>query len=96
VESDIIKPELHELIHYNEVSGTHENIDNTDIDTNFFSKLGKLKDPLVYRPFNLVTVYFFVSFVICFTPGRPFLGKIMSESGLINHQNLYLVYKHPS
>lgn len=84
---EAIQLEFLELVHYSEVSGKPAGSNDDGV----FSKFRLFKDPLVYKPFKIMAVYFFVAFVVGITPARPFLGRIMTEAGLSNHQNVYFV-----
>lgn len=90
VKPETIKPEFLELIHYNEVSGSKGDKDNTD-DQRILSKLSQLKNPSVYRPLRLMMVVFFISYISSIFPTRPFITKIMKEVDLLNNQNESLV-----
>lgn len=91
VKPEKVEIELLELIHYSKVSGTKDVENNTQEDDKIFKKLDYLKNPLIYRPFSLLMVYFFISFIVSFSPGRPFLGKILHDAGVLKNQNLLLV-----
>lgn len=91
VEPETIKHELVELIRYNDVSGKRGDDVNTD-DDRLFSKLAQFKDPLVYRPFRLVMISFFISFVSGIFLTRPFTFKIMTDIDLLNNQNEIMVH----
>lgn len=58
---------------------------------NLLSKLAQFKEPSVYRPMKLIMIFFFTSYIINLTPGKPFIGKIMTEVGLRDHQSICLV-----
>lgn len=90
VEPEKIKPEFLELIHYNEVSGSKGNQNDTK-DKSFSSKLLQLKSPSVYRPLRLMMAVFFISYISSIFPTRPFITKIMREVDLSNNQNESLV-----
>jgi len=95
VDPETVKPELITLFHYNEVSGTigteGSNFDGNG-DNSLLSKLALFKEPSVYKPLKLIMIYFFTSFMINLTPGKPFIGKIMTEVGLRDYQSIYLVH----
>lgn len=94
VDSETVKPELSNLLHYNNVSGTIGTQDSnvvTNDSKNLLSKLAQFKEPSVYRPMKLIMIFFFTSFIINLTPGKPFIGKIMTEVGLRDHQSICLV-----
>lgn len=88
---EAVKLEFLELVRYNEVSETRGSNGGINGDEGLFSKFKLFRDPSVYKPFRIMAVYFFVAFVVGITPARPFLGKIMTETGLSNHQNVYFV-----
>lgn len=91
VTPEMVKSELLELIHYNENSGIQEyNNVNTD-NTSLFSKFAQFKKPSVYRPLKMLMFCFFVSYLVSIIPAKPFIGKIMTEVGILNNQSLYLV-----
>jgi len=94
VDPETVKPELITLFHYNEVSGTigteGSNFHAKD-DYSLLSKLALFKEPSVYEPLKLVMIYFFTSYAVNLTPGKPFIGKIMTEVGLREYQSIYLV-----
>jgi len=94
VDSETVKSELIKLYRYNEVSGTIgtqcSSVDTND-EKSLLSKLAQFKEPSVYKPLKLIMIYFFTSYVVNLTPGKPFIGKIMTEVGLIDNQNIYLV-----
>jgi len=97
VDPETVKHELITLFHYNEVSGTIGTIGNegsksdANSDNSLLSKLALFKEPSVYEPLKLIMIYFFTSFTINLTPGKPFIGKIMTEVGLRDYQSIYLV-----
>jgi len=94
VDPETVKPEFITLLHYNEVSGTigteGSNFRAND-DNSLQSKLALFKEPSVYKPLKLIMIYFFISYTINLTPGKPFIGKIMTEVGLRDYQSIYLV-----
>jgi len=90
VESETVQTEHLELIRYNEVSGTRHGKVKVE-NENIFSKLAQLKDPSVYRPLRLVMIVFFISFILCLLPCKPYFSKIMKEVGLLDDQSLLLV-----
>lgn len=90
VKPETIEAEHLELMHYNDVSGTHGG--KVPIaDKTLSSKLSQFKDPSVYRPLRFIMIYFFISDVISITPWRQFFNKIMTEVGIANGQSLLLV-----
>ncbi|XP_050058357.1 facilitated trehalose transporter Tret1-like isoform X1 [Aphis gossypii] len=94
VDSETVKPELSNLLHYNNVSGTIGTQDSnvvTNDSKNLLSKLAQFKKPSVYRPMKLIMIYFFTSYIVNLTPGKPFIGKIMTEVGLRDHQSICLI-----
>lgn len=94
VDSETVKPELSNLLHYNNVSGTIETRDSnvvTNDSNNLLSKLAQFKEPSVYRPMKLIMIYFFTSYIVNLTLGKPFIGKIMTEVGLRDYQSICLV-----
>jgi len=82
-------------LHYNNVSGTigtqDSNVVTNDGSKNLLLKLSQFKEPSVYRPMKLIMIFFFTSYIINLTPGKPFIGKIMTEVGLRDHQSICLV-----
>jgi len=90
VKPEVVKTEYHELVRYNEISGT-QRITPVAIHKNLFSKLAQFKDPSVYRPLRLIIFYFFISIIVSTIPWKPFISKIMTEIGLSNNQSLLLV-----
>lgn len=92
VQPEAVKVEFLELIHYNNVSGTLAGEVGIE-DDRLISKLSKFKNPAVYRPFRLLMILFFVSFIAGLTPAKPFVCNILTEVGLTEHQSLYLVNK---
>lgn len=90
VDSETIRSEFFELIHYNEISGSKDNKDDIE-DKRIFTKLLLLKNPSVYRPLRLMLIVFFISYISSIFPTRPFITKIMREVGLSNNQNESLV-----
>jgi len=94
VDPEAVKHELNTLYHYIEVSGTigtEGSKFNANDDNGLLSKLALFKEPSVYEPLKLLMIYFFTSYVINLTPGKPFIGKIMTEVGLLDYQSIYLV-----
>ncbi|KAF0773728.1 facilitated trehalose transporter Tret1-like [Aphis craccivora] len=94
VDSETVKPELSNLLHYNNVSGTIGTQDSnvvTNDSKNLLSKLAQFKEPSVYRPMKLIIIFFFTSYIVNLTPGKPFIGKIMTEVGLRDHQSICLI-----
>jgi SP family facilitated glucose transporter-like MFS transporter 8 len=89
VEPKKIQTEYLELIHYNEVSG----INNDSKSASFFKKLAELKNPSVYGPLKLVMIIFFISNIICLSPGRSFINEIFHKVGILNNHSLILVRK---
>lgn len=90
VEPEKIKHEFVELIEYNKLSGNQ----NGNVDTankNLFSKLAQFKDPLIYRPFRLVMISFFIAFISGLFHTRPFTFKILNQIDLLNNQNEIVV-----
>ncbi|XP_026807795.1 facilitated trehalose transporter Tret1-like [Rhopalosiphum maidis] len=94
VDSDTVKPELFKLLHYNNISGTigtqYSNVVTSD-NNSLLSKIAQFKEPSVYKPMKLIMIYFFTSYVINLTAGKPFIGKIMTEVGLRDNQSIYLI-----
>ncbi|XP_022166816.1 facilitated trehalose transporter Tret1-like isoform X2 [Myzus persicae] len=90
VKPEVVKMEYLELLQYNEVSGTQRLTRDVN-HKNLFSKLAQFKEPSVYRPLRLIIFYFFTSIIISGILWRPFIGKIMTEVGLLNNQSLLLV-----
>uniref|UniRef100_A0A2S2Q0I1 Facilitated trehalose transporter Tret1 n=1 Tax=Sipha flava TaxID=143950 RepID=A0A2S2Q0I1_9HEMI len=88
VEPETVKHEFLELIRYNERSKTQVDADS---EGGLLKKLAYFKDPSVYRPFKLLMIYFFVAFIVCIIPGRPYIGKILTEVGVPTNQGLYLI-----
>lgn len=67
---------------------------NTDSKSgNFFKKLAELKNPSVYGPLKLVMIIFFISNIICLSPGRSFINEIFNKVGILNNHSLILVRK---
>lgn len=94
MDPEIVKPELITLFHYNEVSGTfgtEGSNSNANGDNSLLSKLALFKEPSVYKPLKLIMIYFLTSYAINLTPGKPFIGKIMTEVGVKDYQSIYLV-----
>uniref|UniRef100_A0A2S2NU48 Facilitated trehalose transporter Tret1 n=2 Tax=Schizaphis graminum TaxID=13262 RepID=A0A2S2NU48_SCHGA len=90
VNPEIVKTEYLELIRYNELSGTRNGKVNIEYDS-LSSKLSQLKDPSVYRPLGLVMIVFFISYIICLLPCKPYFSQIMNQVDLSNDQSLLLV-----
>ncbi|XP_022166791.1 facilitated trehalose transporter Tret1-like isoform X3 [Myzus persicae] len=90
VKPEVVKMEYLELVRYNEVSGTQRLARDAN-HKNLFSKLAQFKEPSVYRPLRLIIFYFFTSIIMGSIPWKPFIGKIMTEVGLLNNQSLLLV-----
>lgn len=86
----MVKVELLELIRYYEVSGTRNGNLNIENDT-IFSKLAQLTDPSVYRPFRLVMIVFFISYIVCLLPAKPYFSQIMNEVDLSEDRSLLFV-----
>lgn len=82
-----------ELIRYHQVSGIQGDVIDSE-HKGIFSKLAQFKDPLLYRPLNLVMMYFVISNIVCIVPARPFITKIMADVGLADIQNLLLVLEY--
>ncbi|KAF0763767.1 facilitated trehalose transporter Tret1-like [Aphis craccivora] len=91
VNPEIINAEHHELVRYNEVSGTRIGKVDVELDS-LSSKLAQLKDPSVYRPLRLVMIVFFISYIICLLPCKPYFSQIMNQVDLSNDQSLLLVF----
>lgn len=91
VNPEIINAEHLELVRYNEVSGTRIGKANVKLDS-LSSKLAQLKDPSVYRPLRLVMIVFFISYIICLLPCKPYFSQIMNQVDLSNDQSLLLVF----
>ncbi|CAI6342765.1 unnamed protein product [Macrosiphum euphorbiae] len=94
VDPEIVKPELITLFHYIEVSGTIGNEGSNfraNDDNSLLSKLALFKEPSVYKPLKLILIYFFTSYSVNLSPGKPFIGKIMTEVGLRDYQSIYLI-----
>lgn len=94
MDPEIVKPELITLFHYIEVSGTIGNEGSNfraNDDNSLLSKLALFKEPSVYKPLKLILIYFFTSYSVNLSPGKPFIGKIMTEVGLRDYQSIYLV-----
>ncbi|KAL4143636.1 hypothetical protein QTP88_005948 [Uroleucon formosanum] len=90
VKPEMVKDELLELIRYNAVSGTRNGKVTIEND-NQFSKLAQLLDPSVYRPFRLVMIIFFISYIVCLLPSKPYFSQIMNEVGLSEDRSLLFV-----
>lgn len=88
VEPEEVKHEFLELISYNDRSKTQV---DTDSEGGWLTKLENFRHPSVFRPFKLLMIYFFVAYIVCIIPGRPYIGKIMTEVGLSTNQGIYLV-----
>lgn len=89
----MVKAELLELIRYNEVSGTRDGKVNIE-KNNISSKLAQLMDPSVYRPLRLVMIVFFISYIVCLLPSKPYFSQIMNEVGLSEDRSLLFVWKY--
>jgi len=90
VKPEMVKAELLELIRYNEVSGTRDGKVNIE-KNNISSKLAQLMDPSVYRPLRLVMIVFFISYIVCLLPSKPYFSQIMNEVGLSEDRSLLFV-----
>lgn len=56
-----------------------------------FSSLRWLKNPSVYRPMRLATVYYMITLISCMTPCRPYIVKLMHDSGVKDTSKIALV-----
>ncbi|XP_050434465.1 facilitated trehalose transporter Tret1-like isoform X2 [Adelges cooleyi] len=54
-------------------------------------RLRWIKNPLVYRPMVLVTIYYFSTLICCLMPSRPYLVDMIREMGLNADHGLFLV-----
>ncbi|XP_026823244.1 facilitated trehalose transporter Tret1-like [Rhopalosiphum maidis] len=91
VNPEIVKTEYLELIRYNELSGIRNDKVNIEYDS-LSSKLSQLKDPSVYRPLGLVMIVFFISYIVCLLPCKPYFSQILNQVDLSNDQSLLLVF----
>ncbi|XP_025205280.1 facilitated trehalose transporter Tret1-like [Melanaphis sacchari] len=90
VDPEMVNIEHLELIQYNQMSGVRNGENN--IKKSLFSKIAQHKDPSVYKPLGLVMVIFFISYVVCLLPCKPYFTQIMNEVGLSAEQSLLLVF----
>ncbi|KAF0763715.1 facilitated trehalose transporter Tret1-like [Aphis craccivora] len=56
-----------------------------------FSSFLWIKSPSVYRPLRLVTIYYIFTLISCLTPCRPYIVKLMYESGVKDTHSIALV-----
>lgn len=58
-----------------------------------FSSFLWIKSPSVYRPLRLATIYYIFTLISCLTPCRPYIVKLMYESGVKDTHSISLVSK---
>ncbi|XP_050533052.1 uncharacterized protein LOC126901007 [Daktulosphaira vitifoliae] len=90
VEPREVKQEYEELVQYNKISGVHV-ANNSKKNVKFTSNKLSIKDPLIYRPLRLISVFFLVSIILSIIPCKPYLEHILTELGLKTNQSLILI-----
>lgn len=81
--------EYRDLVYYYKTSA--EQAKATERSSGMFSSLAWLKDPSVYRPLRLVTIYYMLTLISCLTPCRPYIVELMYEAGVIDTHSVALV-----
>lgn len=89
VDPCIVATEYQELLYYYKASV--EQSKSTKCKKGLSYAFSCIRDPSVYRPLRLVTMYYTFTLISCLTPCRPYIVKMMKNSGVKNTHNLDLV-----
>lgn len=81
--------EYRDLVYYYKTSA--EQTKATERSSGMFSSFAWLKDPSVYRPLRLVTIYYMLTLISCLTPCRPYIVELMYEAGVSDTHSVALV-----
>lgn len=84
-----VADEYRDLVYYYKTSA--EQTKATERSSGMFSSLAWLKDPSVYRPLRLVTIYYMLTLISCLTPCRPYIVELMYEAGVSDTHSVALV-----
>lgn len=82
VKPSVVSAEYHDLMYYYNTSAEQAKTSKGN-----YTSLQWVQNPSVYRPLRLVTIYYTITLVSCLTPCRPFIVKLMRESGVKDSHN---------